>query len=308
MKKKLDRAFSRGRATGRWTCIVIGSVLAGLGWLLVSAALGRTEMEMNVPPWGIGALGLALIVPGLLLIKSGVLNLLQSARARIVRYRCPEKYWLADRRWNESGIGDDCLLAVARSIVFPVWLALFMAPFHAATIGLWMTGNWGWIVFGAGCLIFDLVIVALLFPSLKIAVRALRFGRTRLRFKTFPFFICESLDIDVIHRPSLAAAGDVEVQLRLVEETTESNNAVAYSHYDKQVTVEAAQWNAETETSLSIPIPRNPEWNTQLRSSPIRYWELALFVPRKGLDYKTTYLLPIYEPCGDVLDRWANKS
>lgn len=304
IQHEVDRSGSPAQG---WGAVVIGSPFVAVGTFLVLVAMGVVHLDgQNAPPWVIAAVGLMFAMAGLIFVKHGIKGLLRNARAKRILHFSPNEYWRADYRWNKRGIGDNLPRLMKGYIMFPVVLEIFCVSFHFIAWKAWSDGGFGWLIPGAFCAIVDLVVVACLVRLLKLIVRWLKFGRARITFRRFPFFLGENLDVELACGRWIDANGEVTICLRYVQEAFErtrttqksrgSTSVVAYTSYEDVWTIEADKWNANrwAETTISIPLPDNAKYCTNLLSVPARYWDLNISIPRAGVDYDVSFLLPIY--------------
>ena len=53
-------------------------------------------------------------------------------------------------------------------------------------------------------------------------------------------------------------------------------------------------YSGAPEVEINFDIPDESEWVTELSGTPVRYWELVVESARPGIDFRTTFPLPVY--------------
>ena len=128
-------------------------------------------------------------------------------------------------------------------------------------------------------------------------MHAVKYGKTKLTFAKFPFSPGEKLT--VIFSPNRFSK--LHCTLRFVEERLEREQSVdnkkeivCYELYNEQQEVTCS---AKMEkVPIKFNLPDNPEWTNQLQGTHfINYWELEVEAEHPGIDFHTTFLLPVYD-------------
>jgi hypothetical protein len=72
---------------------------------------------------------------------------------------------------------------------------------------------------------------------------------------------------------------------------------------DKQVIDDAAELlGGEIAIHFDLPAPTE-DLETQLSERPPRYWELMVTSEVRGIDFESTFLVPVYRPPSDERER-----
>lgn len=125
--------------------------------------------------------------------------------------------------------------------------------------------------------IFDLCLLLVAGTALYRVAQFLRFGHARLSFRRFPFHPGDSLQVALSGTPP---------------DGLNATRLVSYEHFGRQK--ELVGYAGAPEVEISFEIPDNTEWVTELSGTPVRYWELVVESSRVGIDYRTTFPLPVY--------------
>lgn len=150
---------------------------------------------------------------------------------------------------------------------------MFLAPFNWWA---YLSGD-GPILLQIFCVIFDLFLLGAALDVFKRLLAALKFGRTRLYFRSFPYRPGRPLEVDFA--PNQFER--MHVRLRFIQERYETEQT-RKGTVTRQVAREhavAEQTLSPAETLERVPIcfdiPDNPDWFTQLTPSPgVHYWLL----------------------------------
>ena len=181
----------------------------------------------------------------------------------------------------------------AASLAASLLLGVFMVPFNWWA---WSGGGpWPVLVFvGLG----DLIVFAVLLSFLYRLLQHLKYGRTRLSFAQFPYAPGGRLLVGL----SPNRFTQLDVTLRFV---TEAFVARGTGRHRSVVHESRAAWAerhtvvanpTQREVELDFALPDQPGWVNRLAADPgIQYWELLVEARRPGIDFRTTFPLPVYD-------------
>ena len=128
----------------------------------------------------------------------------------------------------------------------------------------------------------------------------LKYGNSRLRFESFPFYIGDKLSVILINLP--AEINQLQLDLRCIEEKYEihqrgqerESKVVCYQLYHESRTLEGREVAPSGKLSLEWGLPDEPEMTSTLSQRPARFWELEVKADTPGVDYHSCFLLPVY--------------
>jgi hypothetical protein len=276
-------AYGKGAMLLATPFVLVGGLFAVLGF-------GGFELEgAHAPGWVIGSFGLAFLLAGLLLLANGFRGARAAARRRAL---AGAPLWERDFPWDPTGARDRAGARVGSAFVAAIFLAVFLVPFNF----------WAFLS-GEGPLpvklfvgLFDLILLLVVGHAGYRLGQLLKYGKSRLSFPRFPFFLGERLH--VVFSPNRFA--QLRFTLRHVEERFEQHghgrnrttSLVCYELYRDERTAEPGA--LEPEVRVAFDLPAEPHLSNRLDAPPIRYWELLVEADEPGLDFATTFVLPVY--------------
>ncbi len=238
---------------------------------------------------------------GLSLILHGFKGLGRRARVAGLKRAHPDEPWLWDYPWDRYGARDDNRRRVVRAFVGAAFFVLFLLPFNY--VGFVMDdvpGRWLWMgIVG----LFDLVTLAAIGHAIYLLLRYLKYGTSALSFDAIPFRVGQEAGLRFLGPGRGEVPDRVVVTLRAIEERYEtrgsgknrSQRVVCYENYADTRTVEdvRVRWEGRRGLALRFALPADAA-GTRLSERPPRYWELEVSADVPGVDYKATFLLPVY--------------
>jgi hypothetical protein len=265
-----------------------GAGIASRGWF------GGRE-GMHTPPTVVVACGAIFALVGLYVAINGIVDV---RRKRAIAQRAaamPAEPWWWDYPWRPEGIGNDTRREIARALGFALFMVIFLTPFH--WVGFF--ARHPFLPFAVGAVIFDLVIVGILFRAARLTLMRRRYGRSWLRFGHFPFHPGERVELSLDGYGGLSAMPRLTGTLRCVQERYEtrgtgknrSTKVICYALWSSTV---VAERNRNGGFDFSFDLPADAR-SSALGERPARYWELAVDsddVP--GVDYSACFFVPVY--------------
>lgn len=267
--------------------VALGAWLIAVGLGLAPTPSGRSAPSRIVTP-----IGGAFLLAGLGLASTTILGLRRAAWIRRRQAEYPDAPWLADHPWDPDGVSDRAPQRILKALFWLAFLTCFLGPFlHLA---FFSGERMPWFV-RAGIGLFGLALVLPLRRVIGHTRTLLRFGRTRLRFQSFPF--TPDGEVDVTFATN---SGDgLAVTLRYVEERIESRQVGGRNHFERIAEAlytdhfEVTCSPADPEVRIRRHLPGRMGWTTRLSAMPVRYWEMRIeSADRPGLH--ATYALPVY--------------
>lgn len=272
--------------------LVSGTTITGIGLAFIS----YDQSKIHVPLWVVVMFGLIFVAAGYYLAAVTLLTVKRRALAKRV---APSLAWRYDFHWSRTGITDETVQTIGKTIFSLTVIGFFLIPFHAVFLfdsdSGTMDNVWvAYVVLG----LFDALLIGGLIYVIYFVLRRLRFGKTKVLFGNFPFFIGENLDVSFEGSRKLANISQLDVTLRCVEEAFEARGSgrnrsmelVGYQIYHDQ---RKHATDTEGRASFSFPLPAEIP-GTQLIESPPIYWELVVRAVLPGVDYEGVFLMPVY--------------
>jgi len=283
-----------------WPSFFLGLPFAGMGTFILLMGLGKIEVDpgkVHAPMWIIALFGLLFVLAGLSFIWHGLDGVRRKAKIKIVKTTRASSPWLWDYAWQTLGISDNKLKKVMHGLIMLIVVGAFLAPFH-----------WWAFASGEGPLMVKIMVVFFdlvfglgggyyFFHNLALF---LKYGNTRLRFSSFPFFLGDKLSVLLVDLP--AEINQLQLDLRFIEEKYETrqrgnskeSRVVCYQLYHEARILRGREVAASGKLSLEWNLPHEKDLTTTLSQRPARFWELEVKADTPGVDYHSRFLLPVY--------------
>lgn len=289
---------------------VFGVAAASVGIAIVLMATGAIPVpgRIDAPPAMVAMIGAAFVMAGAMCTVHGVRGAQRKRRVRERLAEDPDRPWLADHPWDPTGTDCDRGRTIANVLIgLPLVLAL-LVPLNWFAFGHAAKSGWFFVaVMGALDLVFGLAV----WQSIYLLIRAATYGKSRLRFDTFPAFLGDRFTGRLETRFDLGGLRTLTLTLRFIEEYhvtvgTGRNRSVRHvkeSLWTDTWTLEGRELSAHAHR---LPIDRRlPDptgdaasaFVTTLAARPkCRYWELYCESDSRGIDWAASFLVPVYAP------------
>ena len=285
-----NRPGRSGVALGSGCAVLFGLPFLTIGVAAILVGLGVFELgsgKDGPPLIAILGFGGAFALAGLFVCSHGVLGLRRKYRRRRFAGQQRGQPWFADHPWDITGTTDHA----GRRLLWPFgisgFLFVFLIPFNC----FFFSGDSSrmpWFV-KAFIGLFDGAFVFVLAYALYCLGRYLKYGSSLLRFNGFPFFLGERLDVQFVPPDRLQDFRALDMTLRCVEERFET-------HGDDNV-IRCYEVYAETRRcdvdAIAFDLPDDAP-STALAERPPVYWEIDIKADVPGIDYETSFLVPVY--------------
>ncbi|GIX47713.1 MAG: hypothetical protein KatS3mg131_1924 [Candidatus Tectimicrobiota bacterium] len=212
--------------------------------------------------------------------------------------RYPGEPWRGDYPWNEAGVesGQLHLLGWLLGLAFFVF---FLLPFNWVIFKDPPPSKYLFIAWSLFTGLFDLLIPAYLYVMVLHILKYRKYGRSRLAFRKFPFFLGDEVHV-AFSKTRGGRLERVEFTLRCLEQyyvrraaDHESATKVVYQRY-KDTQVVTPEDRLASEVEVRFPLPDDPDLSTRLTEYPNICWELEVRARVPGVDFHDSYLLPVY--------------
>jgi hypothetical protein len=306
--EKIAKVYTYSQATAYGKAALFMSLpFIGLGAFFALGGFGLIPLPFKGFPRSpiFGAFGATFFFCGSTLFVYAVQSLLNRRRIQKASKRHLNEPWFQDFPWNPHGMRDPAGRRTLGSVLKAVLFCVFLTPFNLVLIvddpGSWIF----WIVIG----VFDLAMILIVANALYHLAQFLKFGYARLSFYSFPYHPGDKLVVGFSGTPQ----DHLKATLRFVEERIETSGSgenqsielVCYQHYDEQKELPSPainlspvnrqkHGNFQSELEIAFDLPDKTEWITELSGTPVRYWELVVESEQPGIDYRTTFPLPVY--------------
>ena len=265
--------------------LMIGT--AGIAWF-------KTTTDSTGTPEWVFYLFVGFALFGFPAVAASIKGIASARRFREMRAQFPQEPWKADYDWHTEGIWDESGRALRSFVATALMSSVFITPFFFIATAE-----------GSG-LTFFLCLFSLipLYCAGKIAYMLLRrskFGRSYIRFESFPFYLGE--DLRVAWRPGkpMGAFQSMTFTLRCIEEQTiKSGDGETEQQFAElfEQTISIAEPGEKNDT-VEVPLVFQPPLlifplGTQFTSATPRYWELEVRANTPGIKYAATFMVPVY--------------
>ena len=186
-----------------------------------------------------------------------------------------------------------------KRIVIAMFVGLFMTPFNYFTIAKsapWLV----WLFIG----LFDLIAVLLFVNVVYLVIRWFKYGRSKVRFRAFPFFLGEMFEVEFVPDRDIRAFESIEFTLRCIQsqtETTRSSNGksstqtVYYQIWaDTYKFDQAGDHAGGAALPVTFLLPPEASLSTHMQKGSPQFWELEIKAATPGVDFEAAYLVPVY--------------
>jgi len=258
------------------------------------------ESKLHAPYWVLAMVGVVFALAGVMVWSMGWRQLKANKHRAELGMRNPV---LADYAWDERGFTPPRWASAAKGVGGVIFFALFLSMFNWWAFfakGPWMVK----IIVG----LFDLVLIWAAWLACLRVGRTLKFGPSRIEFARFPFHPGETLSLHWVVPNGLTHAAKGIFTLRCVEEWYETRGSG--KNRSKQL-VQEAVWSVTGELDEPRDLtPGRPEelrfdipaevMGTRMNAKDTKpvFWELVIELDLAGLDFKETYMVPIYRKEG----------
>ena len=225
----------------------------------------------------------------------------EGRRARRLHEQNPAEPWLAEGEWEPEGITDRPRTTLLTQVLWLAFLSVFLAPFNyfvfvrpqdPGGVPFWVRGL---------IVLFDLIPLLMIVGILTTLWHGAKYGRSRLRFASFPFYLGGTLDVRFSSRRPIGSFEKMTFTLRCIEERTEvrrtskgtSTQTVCDQVWADDRVFESSWALQEGEVPVSFRLPEG-DYETRLAFAPARYWELEVAAVTPGLDFGAVFPVPVY--------------
>ena len=290
-----------GIAASGGCAIAFGLPFLLMGTFVAVAASGFIEIDSapQAPTSIVVGIGVLFAGVGLWMIGGGLRRTVAARRAAHARAEHPDEPWLWDYRWNQREVRTGGFGPVISGSLGVLFFGLFAAPFN------WVGFTQGSVPFAIAAVVIDLLVLAAVGVVLYQLAQWIRYGKSALRFTTFPYFLGSSLDVILPGSRRLRGFSSLTFTLRCIEESFESqgkSNTVVCSgvYEDTQTLTQGSDASLEMDAlPVSFRLP-DGDYETRLSAHPPRYWELEVKADKPGVDFSAMFLLPVYARLGSA--------
>jgi hypothetical protein len=283
-----------------WGGFLFGSVFVAVGTAIVlvgTKVLPVDPSSVHAPYWVLTVAGMSFALGGLMVWGMAGKQFAANRRRIAVTRQHPNEPALVDYPWHPEGFEVSEWPGVAKAAGLAIGLTIFLSMF-----------NW-WAFFARGPLmvkgivmLFDCFGLFMWWQAGRQLGSAIKFGHSRIVFTRFPYRLREPVIIRWQPDAGVNQLQQGTFTLRCVEEWMESSGT-GKNRTTKVVHEEiwSAKWVLEQPRNLQLKdavelryeLPADALPTLLSADKPV-FWELEVRLDLPGLDFKQTYLVPIY--------------
>ncbi len=283
-----------------WGGFLFGSVFVAAGTAIIlvgTKILAVDPRSVHAPYWVLTVAGASFALGGLMVWGMAWRQFAANRRRVLATRQYPDEPALADYPWHPEGFEVSEWPGVAKAVALAIGLTIFLSMFN-----WWAFGARGpWMVKGIVG-VFDIIALLVWGQAVQQLGRALKFGHSRVEFASFPCRLPEPVVLRWEPFRGINRVNQGTFTLRCVEEwmerTGSGNNRSAVLVHEE---IWSAKWVIEQPRNFSLresvelryELPGDAQ-PTQLSADKPVFWELEVKLDLPGLDFKETYLVPIY--------------
>ncbi len=280
--------------------LLVGSLFVAIGTVIIlvgTKMLPVNPASVHAPYWVLTAAGASFALGGLVVCGMAWRHFAADRNWLYATRQYPNEPALADYPWHPDGFEVSSWKGAGRAVGLAIGVTIFLSIFN--WWAFWSDGGWD---IRALVIIFDCVALALWWHAGRQIGSALKFGRSRIAFPHFPYRLNEPVIIRWQPGEGVSQVNKGTFTLRCVEEWIESSGSGKY----RTVTlVHEELWSAKwvldqprklqlkdaVELRYELPPDARP---TRLSGERPMFWELEVQLDLPGLNFKESYLVPIY--------------
>lgn len=298
-------------SANRGGCLVmsLGAMYFSLGVIIIGDVTGVIPNDApsdNTPPLLGAIVGCAFFAPGAFAICGGMAIVRRAMKAKAFALLHPSEPWLEDYAWDRSGTQDREWLKAVLASCCTFSLALFgvginwyaFSPIFTAPSDLFFK-----IVVGP----FDMLLLWCAWHTSRRWLEHSKYGTSRLRFETFPFFVGRPLRVTLTNSGRVRLAEhNPRGTIRFIEQRIETRpkrgrkkyREVCYQLYEQACKVEVLRGDdlRGGQAQITCILPEGDFSTSFAGGFPYHYhyWELKISAQGLGVDYEAIFLVPVY--------------
>ena len=265
--------------------------LFGLPFFLAGAAamLAGAGQSSGGEPWVLVAIGAVFAIAGAGLLVAGGRSVLRERELQANLLDYAEEPWRFDG-WHPE-LARDQTSGVLAPFASALFVALFMVPFNYFMI---FKSNelFPQVIIG----LFDLVILGLIGHAFYRLGRRVKYRDGRLRYREMPLLASKPIHLTLRLPKALRGRFEtLECTFRCAEQLWEQQGdqktLMTYEVYCDARSFSSGE--LEGELTLDYVVPSEVP-GTVLHGDSVFFYELEVKAETPGIDYRATYLLPVY--------------
>jgi hypothetical protein len=276
----------------------IAFVAAGIFFILLGTkTLAVDRAPVRAPSWMLTVAGVTFALGGLAIWgQAWKQHAAERQRLQATRQH-PDEPALADYPWHPGGFEVSAWTGAAKAVGLAIGVSMFLS-----VLNWWAFGKLGSLMVKAVVGLFDCAAVAMWWHAERRLASAFKFGNSRIAFTRFPYRLGEPVVIRWHPSDRISQVNKGTFTLRCVEERTESRGrGKRRSVVLIQEEVWSGKWVMDQPRKLQVKDAVELHYELPPDGQPTRlsdyrpvFWELEVRLDLPGLDFRESYLVPIY--------------
>ena len=301
--RRINGGVQRGYKLAGFSALggfLFGIPFVGMGIFVAMIGTGNFEVDPSTvhAPYGLITVFGAMFTFAGLLVWSMALRQLLGERRRRAMIETHQSAAITDYPWDIRGYTPSRWAPVRNGITGVILLSCFSAIF--GYIGLEVAGVPWWVQLI--CVLIVLLTLYVYYDTGVKAVRAIRFGASRIAFDNFPYQTDKPVTIKWVPPTALTQADSGSFTLRCVEEFYETtgsgdNRSTTLVHnelwHDTWLLERAQSFHPGEDITIRYEPPQGLP-STALSGDRTIFWEFEVKLKMPGPDFVATYLVPVY--------------
>lgn len=299
-----ERGHCIAKSTGRSFMgrFFFGFIFVVVGTFFILYNLGifpGDPLKINGPNWLVAFFGGMFLTGGMVVWIVLFKEYKEVKRRKAITAQYSQTEILKDYPWNPRGTTKSPWQPARRSFFTTLLFFIFLIPFNWLVWGTMDSG----MMFKIIVSIFDIILILTTFEMVKQILAALKYGSSRVEYKTFPFLTGNRITLNWLPPSGLGNTSQITFILRCVEEWRESqgrgdSQTIAIIHEQlwavTKKTVDQLFCQHNRPIILSFEIPEEVPGSNLSDERKITFWELDVCAETSGIDFQECYLVPIY--------------
>jgi hypothetical protein len=284
-----------------WGGFLFGGPFVAAGVCIVLAGTKLVPVDLasvHAPYWVLTVAGVIFALGGFMLWGMAWRQFAANRQRLKAARQYPNEPALADYHWHPDAFEVSGWQGAVKAVGIAIGMTVFLSIFN--WWAFWADGGW---VVKAVVVPFDCFGLVMWWQAGRQIGSAVKFGHSRIAFTRFPYRLLEPVVIRWQPGGGISQVNKGSFTLRCVEEWTEARGSAKTRSVNL---VHEEMWSAKwildqprklqvteaVELRYDLPPGAQP---TRLNADRPVFWELEVNLDVPGLDFKQTYLVPIYK-------------
>ncbi|MGE9294069.1 MAG: hypothetical protein ACQKBW_10690 [Puniceicoccales bacterium] len=293
MSLQLSTSGNTRSLPGALFLFVFGAFFAGMGGVALNATLEKGDQPLMAY-----ALCSLFIVVGLGVIGLAFYTLVKGNESKKLAQRYPGQPWLHNKTWASGRIKDSGLSGV---VILGFFAAFWNLIAWGATIAMLNSGDLGREPATYFVLLFPLIGIGLAGATVYQLLRWRKYGTSVFELAEIPGVIGGNLGGVILTKAKVHPEEGFKLKLRNVHEWTSGSGKNRSTHretlWEDEQTIEQeafADDPARTALPVLFFIPYSCKPTERINARTQNYWELTASAKSPGVDYKSTFRVPVF--------------